>query len=373
MKYLGYALFFLVIAVFSMWGTATKFLANCYELAPEITMTVGLIYGYVLILTIFYTVIDHKHPARISLYSMHVKMGCSVMVSLGLVGTFLGLVDMISGIAVALSSEEPDFSKKMKLLLGAISGSLGAMSYAFITSILGVGMSAYTMVAATFIETDFRKTESRRRQAIEKEEKEEAERLRLEEKAEAEKTVEGKLAVLESHMNKLRLLQTEVEVDLLTPGLILEQMARERENNNAHQQLLLKELHAIRVHLVDINNKKNTENQLANTMSSQAANIEDVIKQISNKLDVLDDLVKMHAEQSEDNRSAINKIVNKADDAAYILQGIRDDLFSVNELHEIGNKKIDELCVATETLNKRAYEIKEWLCTLKNKIINTFA
>ncbi|MCG9661381.1 hypothetical protein, partial [Vibrio mediterranei] len=64
---------------------------------------------------------------------------------------------MISGIASALTTDEPDFSKKMQILLGAISGSLSAMSFAFITSILGVGISAYSMVASTFIASSVEK------------------------------------------------------------------------------------------------------------------------------------------------------------------------------------------------------------------------
>ncbi|WP_155398227.1 hypothetical protein [Vibrio owensii] len=82
-------------------------------------------------------------------------MACSVMVSLGLVGTFLGLVDMISGIGSALTSDATDFAQRMENLLSAISSSLGAMSFAFMTSILGVGISAYSMVAGNFVVTSF--------------------------------------------------------------------------------------------------------------------------------------------------------------------------------------------------------------------------
>lgn len=85
------------------------------------------------------------------------------MVSLGLVGTFLGLVEMISGIGAALSGEETDFAKRMEALLGAISTSLGAMSFAFMTSILGVGISAYSLVAATFVASSFSEEDKKQR------------------------------------------------------------------------------------------------------------------------------------------------------------------------------------------------------------------
>lgn len=155
MKFVGYILFALIFVATAFFESAQTFFSESYKLAPEITILVSVAYIYVVALTIVLSVFPNIVEDRIALYDGHVKMACSVMVSLGLVGTFLGLVDMISGIAAALSGQEEDFSKKMASLLTAISTSLGAMSFAFMTSILGVGISAYSLVASTFISTDF--------------------------------------------------------------------------------------------------------------------------------------------------------------------------------------------------------------------------
>ena len=153
MKYIGYILFLLIFICIFFLESAKVFFFDSFKLAPEITVLVSVCYIYIVLLTTVVSLFPQVFKDPISIYDTHVKMTCSVMVSLGLVGTFLGLVDMISGIATALSGDENDFGKRMASLLGAISTSLGAMSFAFMTSILGVGVSAYALVAATFVST----------------------------------------------------------------------------------------------------------------------------------------------------------------------------------------------------------------------------
>ncbi len=79
------------------------------------------------------------------------------MLSLGLIGTFSGMVDMTAGFSNALSGNHADLTAKMAALLNAISGSLGFMSYAFMSSILGIGLSAFSLVAATFVSVSLAK------------------------------------------------------------------------------------------------------------------------------------------------------------------------------------------------------------------------
>ena len=165
MKYIGYVLFATIFALVAFMPAARAFFLESWSLAPEITALVAIAYIYVVGLTVVVSLFPNvsKHPS--SLYDTHVKMACSVMVSLGLVGTFLGLVDMIAGIGKALSSGESDFSARMVLLLEAISSSLGAMSFAFMTSILGVGISAYSMIAGTFVLSSLKEADKSRKQA----------------------------------------------------------------------------------------------------------------------------------------------------------------------------------------------------------------
>ena len=155
MKYIGYTLFLLVFILVSYVDTVKNFFVAALDLAPEITYLIAFFYCYITIMAIVLGIFPNLVKSRTSVLQSHLAMACSVMVSLGLVGTFLGLVDMISGIGAALTSDATDFAKRMENLLSAISSSLGAMSFAFMTSILGVGISAYSMVAGNFVITSF--------------------------------------------------------------------------------------------------------------------------------------------------------------------------------------------------------------------------
>ncbi|TOD19776.1 hypothetical protein CGJ69_24615, partial [Vibrio parahaemolyticus] len=70
-------------------------------------------------------------------------------VSLGLIGTFQGLTAMVSSIAASMGGEG-DLSEKMGSMIGAISQALSAMSYAFLTSILGVAVSVLLILSLNF-------------------------------------------------------------------------------------------------------------------------------------------------------------------------------------------------------------------------------
>ncbi|MGR6831708.1 hypothetical protein [Aliivibrio wodanis] len=161
MKYVGYILFFSIFIFVGYVDNAREFFLQSVSLAPEITYLVVFFYCYIILLAILLGLFPQLVEDRTAVFDSHLKMACSVMVSLGLVGTFVGLVDMISGIGSALSGGETDFAKKMENLLGAISSSLGAMSFAFMTSILGVGISAYSLVAGNFVSTAFEERKKR--------------------------------------------------------------------------------------------------------------------------------------------------------------------------------------------------------------------
>ncbi|SUG35343.1 Uncharacterised protein [Salmonella enterica subsp. arizonae] len=72
-------------------------------------------------------------------------------VSLGLIGTFMGLTDMVSAISGSLGGEG-DLAAKMGAMISSISSALTAMSFAFLTSILGVTVSVLLLVSLNFWE-----------------------------------------------------------------------------------------------------------------------------------------------------------------------------------------------------------------------------
>ncbi len=162
MKYIGYVLFFSVFLLVQFVEEAKGFFLLSLDLAPEITYFILAFYIYVVFIAVLFGLFPKLVSDRTAVFNSHLKMSCSVMVSLGLVGTFLGLVDMISGIGSALSADSTDFAKRMESLLTAISTSLSAMSFAFMTSILGVGISAYSLVAGNFILTTFEESNKKK-------------------------------------------------------------------------------------------------------------------------------------------------------------------------------------------------------------------
>lgn len=215
---------------------ARDFIVSSYNLAPEITALVMGFYVYTLLLTIFLT-FRTQYSARPSFYMTHVKMACSVMVSLGLVGTFLGLIDMIAGIAGALSNDEPDFAKKMQVLLGAISGSLSAMSFAFVTSILGVGFSAYSLVASTFVESHFKRNSNT-----------------PDFKNDSDKIIENRISMLESFTENLRIKELEVPLQNGAIMNILEEIYNNKDKSEIHLNTIIGKLDSINQHSESINN-----------------------------------------------------------------------------------------------------------------------
>lgn len=239
MKYIGYLLFILIFVCVFFVQSAKVFFIDSFELAPEITVLVSVCYIYIVFLTIILSLFPRLLTDRIAVYDSHIKMTCSVMVSLGLVGTFLGLVDMISGIGAALSGEESDFGKRMAALLGAISTSLGAMSFAFMTSILGVGVSAYSLVAATFVSTSFSEAKRKEERSKEKE-------IVAEVKKEEEK--EDKNAVNEHY--------TQLVVPILERIDTLEERKIESEKSIPINNVLLERMQKLEDQFLNVDIKK---------------------------------------------------------------------------------------------------------------------
>ncbi|ECO9590061.1 hypothetical protein FX348_23805, partial [Salmonella enterica] len=86
-----------------------------------------------------------------ALLATQTKLAASVAVSLGLIGTFMGLTDMVSAISGSLGGEG-DLAAKMGAMISSISSALTAMSFAFLTSILGVTVSVLLLVSLNFWE-----------------------------------------------------------------------------------------------------------------------------------------------------------------------------------------------------------------------------
>ena len=120
-------------------------------LAPQITYACGFLLIFPFIIFLCHFVFKLKSRKYYSLLATQTKLAASVAVSLGLIGTFIGLTDMVSAIAGSLGGDG-DISAKMGAMIGSISSALSAMAFAFLTSILGVAVSVLLLISLNFWE-----------------------------------------------------------------------------------------------------------------------------------------------------------------------------------------------------------------------------
>lgn len=296
MKYIGYVLFAAIFLLVAFMPAAREFFLDSWQLAPEITALVAVAYIYVVGLTIVVAIFPNVSKNTSSLYDTHVKMACSVMVSLGLVGTFLGLVDMIAGIARALGGEDSDFSARMVLLLEAIASSLGAMSFAFMTSILGVGISAYTMIAGTFVLSSLKEQEKLNKQATTEAPDKAASRL-------FDDLVQ-RLNCVETEITKIRVASAEQDI---TPPALLHEIVQQGERADQKSQLLADQLSAI---AQQFSNLTNTLDDLSSGLTKSGRNEEALFEQLQR---IESTLVNSNVELSNLG-SSLNDVKASADD-----------------------------------------------------------
>lgn len=129
---------------------------QCFALSPEITVLITLTYFYPLAIFAYSFIKKYKDAVHLAHFRSQVTLASSLAVSFGLIGTFIGLSQMISGIAAGMGAEG-DFSEKMEALLGSIGVALDSMSFAFLTSILGVSCSVSVLLASNYLNNFFEK------------------------------------------------------------------------------------------------------------------------------------------------------------------------------------------------------------------------
>jgi EAL domain-containing protein (putative c-di-GMP-specific phosphodiesterase class I) len=149
MHYFG---LFMVVASLGMVvlvPSIREMVASGYSLAPEITLLTFIGFFYPIFLYLYALIRKNPFVSR-DFFKSQVMLASSICVSLGLMGTFIGLAQMVSSIATGMNTTG-DFSTKITALLAAIGQSLDSMSLAFVTSIIGVGASMVLVVACNYI------------------------------------------------------------------------------------------------------------------------------------------------------------------------------------------------------------------------------
>ncbi|EBK4512692.1 hypothetical protein DMU17_24185, partial [Salmonella enterica] len=146
-----FGMFSYVIIVLSyvMFPAIKNMLTQAVLLAPQITYACGVLFLFPLIIFLCHFFLKMKARKGYILLATQTKLAASVAVSLGLIGTFIGLTDMVSSIAGSLGGDG-DMAEKMGAMIASISSALNAMSFAFLTSILGVSVSVLLLINLNF-------------------------------------------------------------------------------------------------------------------------------------------------------------------------------------------------------------------------------
>ncbi|HCL5273747.1 TPA: hypothetical protein N2G37_001312 [Salmonella enterica] len=151
MYFLGLIFYVLTATCYLLFPAIKNMVNQAAFLAPQITYACGLLFILPLLLFLTHIVFRLKARRYYVLLATQTKLAASVAVSLGLIGTFMGLTDMVSAIAGSLGGEG-DLAAKMGAMISSISSALTAMSFAFLTSILGVAVSVLLLVSLNFWE-----------------------------------------------------------------------------------------------------------------------------------------------------------------------------------------------------------------------------
>lgn len=146
----GLLLYIAIPSLVFVVPAANALVTQCFTLSPEITILITFAYFYPLSVFVYSLIRKQKDVAYLAYFSSQVRLASSLAVSFGLIGTFIGLSEMIAGIAAGMGADG-DFSEKMASLLSSIGLALDSMSFAFLTSILGVSCSVSVLIASNYL------------------------------------------------------------------------------------------------------------------------------------------------------------------------------------------------------------------------------
>ncbi len=140
---------------------AMRFLFHeAITLAPEVAGAVCVVCFYPLVIFLVHLTRRMRGYEYGVYLTSQAKLAASLSVSLGLIGTFQGLTEMVSTISKSMQSGGDDLVERMNLMISSISSALSSMSYAFITSIFGVASSVIILLSLNYMITYYDKKAS---------------------------------------------------------------------------------------------------------------------------------------------------------------------------------------------------------------------
>lgn len=158
MYIIGYLLYAATIAAIVYIPTVTDLVTVSYKLATEIVLGCGIMSIYPILLFTYYLVMGKRGQKEKAFFTTITTNCANIVVSLGLIGTFVGLTRMIDQISGAVSGGSGSVDEQIAGIMVAIGNSLNSMSFAFLTSVMGVAASVVIGFAGNYFRTYFTDT-----------------------------------------------------------------------------------------------------------------------------------------------------------------------------------------------------------------------
>ncbi|MCY9861139.1 hypothetical protein OTK49_01165 [Vibrio coralliirubri] len=186
MHFIGYLIYGVVIASYFFAPAVTSLINMSVDLATEIAVACIVIAFYPPLYFLYLHIFGKKDKVSYERLCSVSQTSGNTVVSLGLIGTFVGLTDMIGKIAGAIGGEGGSIDEQIALIMVAIGESLNAMSFAFLTSVMGVAGSVVIFAATIYFKMFFDKTS-----------KDDAENI-------SDEAMEARIAAIEEDNQKIR-------------------------------------------------------------------------------------------------------------------------------------------------------------------------
>ncbi|HAX3035326.1 TPA: hypothetical protein JWW52_004797 [Escherichia albertii] len=284
----GTLIYILVIASYFIFDTVQSMINEAITLAPVITYAMLFLYSVPVVIHLVHISLRKAKIEDWIVLDKQTKLAASVSVSLGLIGTFQGLTSMVSSISGALGGEG-DMAAQIAKMMSSVSSALAAMSYAFLTSILGVAISILLLLSLNFWQAYYTKTKKEEKNKDEHKTELELISLRLDSLSELCINLNKKLIVL--------------------------------SDNKDSTELALKELHDINIHLsnlvemdrglVEFQKETFFELKESTNVNNRLDNIIESIKNLSQEVSLSNDIVRKGVKNLQDASEEYYSIKNK--------------------------------------------------------------
>ncbi|EFE0636500.1 hypothetical protein AB9F06_01860 [Escherichia coli] len=284
----GTLIYILVIASYFIFDTVQSMINEAITLAPVITYAMLFLYSVPVVIHLVHIFLRKAKIEDWIVLDKQTKLAASVSVSLGLIGTFQGLTSMVSSISGALGGEG-DMAAQIAKMMSSVSSALAAMSYAFLTSILGVAISILLLLSLNFWQAYYTKTKKEEKNKDEHKTELELISLRLDSLSELCINLNKKLIVL--------------------------------SDNKDSTELALKELHDINIHLsnlvemdrglVEFQKETFLELKESTNVNNRLDNIIESIKNLSQEVSLSNDIVRKGVKNLQDASEEYYSIKNK--------------------------------------------------------------